>query len=81
MLIRKICWAVTAFAAFFAFIDFAQIGRAESAPQQAAIAAMAVATAVIPYVFTRAVEGLTEKAPDGSEKKAAAADDGSAFTA
>jgi len=55
----KICWAVTAAFAAFNLLSFASdLNNAESAPQQAAAAAMAMAWVVIPYVLTRSIEGL-----------------------
>lgn len=58
MLVR-IFWGATAVIAGFNLLTLASdLGRAESAPQQAAAAAMAVAWVVIPYVLTRSVEGL-----------------------
>ena len=63
MLIR-ICWGVTAAIAALSFVTFASaLGRAESAPQQAAAAAMTLGWVVIPYVFTRALEGLFPPKP------------------
>jgi hypothetical protein len=58
----KICWAITLFmsccSALFAFVT---IGGANGAPQEAAGAAMAMV--VIPYVFTRCVEGISKDYP------------------
>lgn len=45
-------------AAFAALVLVAGLGTATGAPQEAVICALAVAIAVIPYVFTRAVEGI-----------------------
>lgn len=57
----RICWIVTLLAAcgaaFQLFDVFVRGGL--SAPQQAAGAALACALCVIPYVFTRAIEGLS----------------------
>jgi hypothetical protein len=45
-------------------LDFiGMIGIAESAPQQAAAAAMAMAWAVIPYVLARALEKMGASSP------------------
>ena len=56
----KICWVVTAIGASIGLLLlFATMGGSESAPQEAAGAAMALAAAAIPYVFTRCIEGLT----------------------
>lgn len=74
MLVR-ICWGVTAAVAAFSLLTFgSDLGRAESAPQQAAAAAMALAWVVMPYVLTRSIEGLfpprakAEPAKPASEK-------------
>jgi hypothetical protein len=57
---RAFCWSVTilscAIAAYFLFD--ALLGGGKSAPQQAAEAAIALGFAIIPYCFTRAIEGL-----------------------
>lgn len=59
MICAKVCWLLTLFAACIAAVIFlAMMTEAKSAPQQAAAAAMALAVAIIPYVFTRCVEGL-----------------------
>lgn len=81
MLVR-ICWGVTAAIAALSFLTFASdLGRAESAPQQAAAAAMTLGWVVIPYVFTRAMEGLFPPKPKASpaavSHEASAADIGS----
>jgi hypothetical protein len=61
-MIVKIGWGVTAFAAGISALTFvATVGDANGAPQQAAGSAMALAIAVIPYVFTRCLEGITQK--------------------
>jgi hypothetical protein len=77
MLVR-ICWAGTALVSGFSLLTLASdLSRAESAPQQAAAAAMAVAWVVIPYVFTRSVEGLfplKENASPKATPKSAVAD-------
>ena len=53
------CWFVTLISACLAAAQmFFGLKDATGAPQQAAIAAIAVASVVIPYVFTRAVEGM-----------------------
>jgi hypothetical protein len=58
MLVR-ICWIVTAVGASFALLTLiTTVGGASGAPQEAAGAAIAAAIAVIPYVFTRALEGI-----------------------
>lgn len=58
MLVR-ICWGATAAIATFSLLTFASdLNQAESAPQQAAAAAMALAWVVMPYVLTRSIEGL-----------------------
>lgn len=63
MVVVKICWGITALAACIAALVFVSImGEANGAPQEAAGAAMALAIAIIPYVFTRCLEGLFTKA-------------------
>ena len=53
------CWLVTAIAAAVALLQLAvTFGSSLSAPQQAAGAAMACGLVVVPYVFTKAMEGL-----------------------
>lgn len=41
-----------------AFIAFAGVSAAKGAPQEAAIAGIALCVAIIPYVFVRALEGM-----------------------
>lgn len=61
----KICWGITALASCLAAVGFVSSNAAAtSAPQEAAGAAMALAIAVIPYVFTRCVEGMSSKRGD-----------------
>lgn len=51
---------VTAIAAVLAFLILViGLNMANGAPQEASIAAIAVAVAVIPYVFTRALAGFS----------------------
>jgi hypothetical protein len=64
----KICWVITALASALALLAFAAaVLDANSAPQEAAGAAVAAAIAIIPYVFTRCVEGLM--GPPGSKRR------------
>jgi hypothetical protein len=60
----KFCWLITLLSTCFGFLVLANvfIAKGISAPQEAAGAAMACALCVIPYVFTRAVEGLARPA-------------------
>jgi hypothetical protein len=79
MLVR-ICWGATAAVSAFSLLTFASdLSRAESAPQQAAAAAMALAWVVMPYVLTRSIEGLfpaSMKAPSAARStRASPADD------
>lgn len=53
-----LCWFVTLFSSAIGVISLLDALRADSAPKQAAAAAMAVAFAVLPYVATRAIEGM-----------------------
>lgn len=58
------CWFVTLIAAICAaFIFPSAFSQGASAPQQASIAAIAIAMVVIPYVFTRAAEALSTQPP------------------
>jgi hypothetical protein len=55
---KRIVWIFTALACAFAGYMLVDTWlHAESAPQQGAGAALAVAIAVIPYCFARALEG------------------------
>lgn len=59
MVFIKICWIATALSAGAALLTFvATMTDAGSAPQEAAGAAMALAIAIIPYVFTRCMKGV-----------------------
>jgi hypothetical protein len=55
---RMFFWIVAAIGAVLGAVQFAMIFSAESSPQQAAGAAMAVAVAAIPYIFARAIDRL-----------------------
>lgn len=63
--IERLCWAVTglmACSALFTMFDAAM--RTDlNAPQYAAIAAGVCAKLLVPYVFTRAVQGWRRSAP------------------
>jgi hypothetical protein len=59
--VRIILWIVTILGALVGFAQMMMLESATGAPQQAAGAAMAVASAVIPYVFARAVEKISQK--------------------
>lgn len=56
-IVERVCWALALLSAGFGMLEliFTMV-RAESAPQQAAGAAMAVAFAVIPYCIARALQ-------------------------
>jgi hypothetical protein len=59
MVFLKICWGITLLMSCAAAIGLvATFAAAASAPQEAAGAAMVAATCIVPYVFTRCVEGL-----------------------
>lgn len=59
----KFCWAVTATSASFGGLYFfVTLTLANGAPQEASGAAGALAFAIIPYVFTRAIAGLAAPA-------------------
>lgn len=60
----KLCWIVTLIAtALAAWQLVADLSRANEAPQQAAAAAIALSFAIIPYIFTRCVEKLSDPEP------------------
>lgn len=70
----KLCWFVTMAAAIVSAISFIQgTGLANGAPQQAAVAAMSAAAVIIPYIFTRSLEGLiiTRQAADPAKTPSA----------
>jgi len=80
MLVR-ICWGATAAVAGFSLLTFgSDLSRAESAPQQAAAAAMTLAWVVMAYVLTRSIEGLfppkEKAAPTTTSQKTPAAEIG-----
>jgi hypothetical protein len=55
-----ICWGITLIASCIAaFMLFGAIVSSQSAPQQAAGAALALGVVVIPYVFTRCIEAVS----------------------
>lgn len=65
-----LCWAVTVIAAGVAAIQlFDTVAGAAPAPQQAAGAAVALAIAIIPYVFSRAVDSVAASARLGEMLK------------
>jgi hypothetical protein len=54
------CWCSTVLAALFAGgYGYEMLDRATTAPQQAAIAGITCAIAIVPYVFSRSVEEMT----------------------
>lgn len=60
-------WIITLIATCFAALGLCfGLAVSNGAPQQAAVAAIAAASVIIPYVFTRAIEGIS-----GSEAKPA----------
>jgi len=63
-------WVITLIATCVALIDLGiTISTSNGAPQQAAGAAIACATCIIPYVFTRAIEGIKADKNGRSETK------------
>src|SRR5688572_18489014 len=53
------CWIVCLLASVVSALFLVSgLSSAESAPQEASIAAISVAIVVIPYVFTKAIEGI-----------------------
>lgn len=58
--VSTLLWGLTCIAALVAGLILAvTVSQADSAPQEAAGAAMAVGIAVIPYVFARSVEAIS----------------------
>ena len=59
----KACWVITLLLASFAALLVINVfmGGANGAPQEAALAAIACALCIVPYVFTRAVEGFQQQ--------------------
>lgn len=75
----KLFWILSLCGAGFGAVTILDLSRAESAPQQAAIAAMAAAFAIVPYVWARALGELVHKqqiADDLAVIKAALANQG-----
>ena len=59
LVIERIAWSVALVLAVYGFAQFLfTLDAAESAPQQAAGAAMAACWAVIPYCFARAIQAI-----------------------
>jgi len=55
----KYLWGICAFLGVIGLLDYLSgLGQANSAPQQAASAAMAMAWAVIPYCICRAIQQM-----------------------
>lgn len=74
MWFSAICYVVAALFIAFAGVDYLIMsGEAESAPQQAAMAGMALVGAVIPYCFARVVHEIAGIARGGDTKAAKAA--------
>jgi hypothetical protein len=58
----SICRVITGLVCSVAVLElFFTLATSQSAPQQAAGAAIAAAMVIVPYVFTRMVEGLASK--------------------
>lgn len=63
-------WVITLIATCFALLGLGiAIFASNGAPQQAAGAAIACATCVIPYVFTRALEGVRANKSETQARK------------
>jgi hypothetical protein len=61
---RKFFWVVTALSAAFAwFILIVGVAGAPGVAEEAAVAAVAIGIAVIPYCFSRAVDELDRSRP------------------
>lgn len=59
-LVRKVCWMLSLLAAALAgWMGATDISDAESAPQQAAAAAIALLFAIVPYLSARSLDELT----------------------
>ncbi len=61
----KILWGVTVFGTVAAMSYMVSFNKAAGAPQQAALAGMACAFAVVPYVLARAVEAIVRLRGEG----------------
>ena len=60
MNLTKLIWIAPLLGAILGGIELLALGGAESAPQQAAGAAMACGYAVVPYVLARAIQALAD---------------------
>jgi hypothetical protein len=66
---KTFCWVVTIIACILAGIQmFDTLLRAESAPQQAAGAAIAATIVIIPYVFSRAVSEIANNSNESKKQ-------------
>ena len=66
---QAFCWVITIIASILAaFVLIGTVVGSSGAPQEAAGAAISAAIVIIPYVFTKAVEGLTNRAEEQSER-------------
>ena len=60
----KLCWGITLLTTCFAaFAFFTMMVDAKGAPQEASAAAIALCICIVPYVFTRSIEGLAMRKP------------------
>ena len=60
-IITKLFWIIALLGAAAGGLTLLDLPRAESAPQQAALAATAAALAIVPYVWARALGELVHK--------------------
>ncbi len=61
----RICWVITALLTAYCALEYAAtMAGAQSAPQQAAGAAMGAAKVIFAYVFTRCMEGVVARRPE-----------------
>lgn len=56
-----VAWGLCLVSSLLGFVTFLDAVSADSAPKQAAGAALAVASAAVPYVIARALEGLRRR--------------------
>jgi hypothetical protein len=75
MVVVGLCWMFVLFTTLGGgFVMLETYLLADSAPQQAAGAAMAAGIVIVPYVFTRAIEGLMLANRDLNARDAKAAE-------
>lgn len=67
---KALVWTISVLCSLFAgYMHVSGLMEANSAPQQAAVAAMAVAVAIIPYCLARGVSEIADNAPPKEPKQ------------